>query len=430
MARKTNYDTLSQIEKRGPFDEYPIFPPGKDPQLCLSRNIGVQPFHLICEHDTVLAQLGGEGRVEFADAAVRFFDMRQGDFVYVPAGVPHCLSAESGSIVYRYKPEKPGLEAVAWYCPRCAGELHRETWDTERELPQEAYLRATSLFNGDAKLRTCKSCNAVHPPVDATASKWAEIAAELRAELGGVKQAPTGAKLDIERHPTKRPLHQNVYWVARMANAQLVPIFPYLDPGSIVPCISLFYGGPGTNVGHFVHYNTVDEVVVNFGSVLSYIKPGIARVGVKTHGVGSFDTADPPEGMGTINVITQRHPIGEAQREAIIFICQACKHEIVKREYDGNPHASPDSSYFRPALPTLATIIESAQTSEEYNARAEGAEVKCPKCGAANHVFPSHMWAWEEYRKRTRTTLAAIRSLADAVGRAGDNTQKTGEAAQ
>ena len=61
MARKTNYDTLSQIEKRGPFDEYPIFPPGKDPQLCLSRNLGVQPFHLICEHDTVLAQLGGEG---------------------------------------------------------------------------------------------------------------------------------------------------------------------------------------------------------------------------------------------------------------------------------------------------------------------------------------------------------------------------------
>src|SRR5262245_50074878 len=107
MARKTNFDTFSQITRRGPFDEYPIFPPGKDPQLCLRRNVGVQPFHLVCEHDTVLAQMSGLGKVEFIDSAVRDFAMRQGDFVYVPAGVPHRLSADTESVVYRFKPEFP-----------------------------------------------------------------------------------------------------------------------------------------------------------------------------------------------------------------------------------------------------------------------------------------------------------------------------------
>ena len=423
MARRPQYDTLAQIDRRGPFDEYPVFPPGKDPQLCLSRNVGTQPFHLICEHDTILAQLSGTGRVSFRDGEVRYFDMKPGDFVYVPAGFASRYTAETPSIQYRYKPEKPGLEAVAWTCPSCAAELHRETWDTARELPQEGYLRATARFNGDAALRTCKACGAVHPPVDASASKWAEIAAELRAEQGGAAQAPTGQKLDIKPHPTKQPLRENVYWVARMSYAQLIPMFPYLDAGSIVPCVSVFYGGPGTNVGHFVHDNSLDEVFLNFGSVESYIKPGFARIGTKTHGVGSFETADPPEGMSTINVITQRHPIGEKQRESIIFMCKSCKHEIVRHDYDGNPPLAPDADYYTPNLPTLATIVESSITAETYNAL--GPDIKCPKCGAENHNVPLRNWGWDEYRRRTRSTLRAMRSMREATAGAGAEAPKS-----
>ena len=424
MARRPQYDTLSQIGQRGAFDEYPIFPPGKDPQLCLSRNDCAQPFHLICQHDTILAQLSGTGRVEFQGGSVRYFDLKMGDFVYVPAGFAHRYTAATPSIQYRYKPEKPGLEAVAWYCPRCSAEIHRETWDTERELPQEGYVRATARFNADAALRTCKSCGTVHPAIDVSRFKWAEIAQELRAEFGGAPQPPTGEALAIAPHPWKQPLRENVYWIGRETYAQLIPMFPYLDPGSIVPCVSVFYGGPGTNVGSFVHVNTLDEVVLNFGSVQSYMKPGFARIGTKTHGVGSFDAADPPDGMSTVNVITQRHPIGAHQDESIIFLCHSCKQEILRRDYDGNPPTRSDAEYYTPEMPTLATIVESSVTAEAFNALGEN-EIACPKCGAANRPFPLRNWGWDEYRRRTRSTLSARHSMEEATWVAG-----TAQAAQ
>jgi len=423
MPRKTNFDTLAMAGMRGAFDEYPIFPPDKDTQLCLSRNQGTQPFWLICQYDTVLAQMSGRGRIAFHDSSVRYFDMVQADYVYVPAGVPHRYSAETESIQYRYKAGKPGLEAVAWYCPRCTAELHRETWDCARELPQEAYLRASARFNQDRALRVCKSCGTEHDSVDVSSSKWAEVAGELRAELGGAALPPLGDTPAIVPHKTRPPLHQNVYWFARMVNAQLVPMFPYLDAGSIVPCVNMFYGGPGSNVGHFVHYNTVDEIFVNFGAVQSWVKPGIARVGTRSHGVGSFDTKDDPEGMVIINVITQRHPFDVPQREATIMLCHECKHEIARRDYDGNPAPSPDSDYHRPGLPTFNTLIESSRTAEDFNALGE--TIPCPKCGAQNRSFPLHKWGWDEYRKRTLATVNAMRAFAQATAA----TDGTGEQA-
>src|SRR6185312_11278829 len=88
---------------------------GIDPQLHLSRNRVKQPFFLICEQDTMLAQMSGEARVEFRAGPVRYFDMTVGDFVYVPAGTPHRIVPKTESVHLRYKAEKPGLEAVAWY---------------------------------------------------------------------------------------------------------------------------------------------------------------------------------------------------------------------------------------------------------------------------------------------------------------------------
>jgi 3-hydroxyanthranilate 3,4-dioxygenase len=413
MARKTSVDTFEVAGSRGAYDEYPIFPPGKDPQLCLSRNDCEQPFFLICQHDTILAQLSGRGRIEFRDASVGFFEMVPGDFVYVPGGVPHRYRPEAESIQYRYKPEKPGLEGVAWRCPTCDGEIHRVIWDTARELPQEAYTRATDAFNRDAALRTCRSCGAVHPPVDVSGARWAGIATELRAEFGGAAQ-PSGEGLELAPRRGKHPLKQNVYWAVRMANAQLTPLFPYFDGGSMVPCVTIHRGGRASLVGHFVHFNTLDEIVLNFGAANSYIKPGMARVGTKTHGVGSRNTEPEPENAAAINVITQRHPIGEAQRESITFICHSCRHELEKREFDGNPAPSAGSEYFTPELPTFATIIESSQSAEAYNGM--GADIVCPKCGTANAAFPLDLWGWSEYRKRTRTTLSAMRSLAEAAG--------------
>jgi hypothetical protein len=413
MARRPQVDTFEAAQKRGAYDECPVLPLDKDPQLCLSRNDREQPFFLICQHDCVLAQLSGEGRIAFADASVLHFDMRPGDYVYIPAGVPHRFSPKTASIQYRYKALNAGLEGVAWYCPQCRTELHRDVWDTARELPQEGYLRATSAFAENEALRHCRQCGTVHPAPDLAGNRWAEVASELRGETGTAKQPPAQEALAIARHPTKQPMCENVYWIGRMANAQLVPMFPYLDPGSIVPCISLFYGGPDSAVGHFVHSNSVDEILVNFGAVESYIKPGVARVGTKIHGVGNMNGKPEPDGFAAINVITQRHPTDVGQQEAVTFICHSCKHELAKKEYDGNPKTSPDSEYFVPGLPTLATIIESSRTAEDFNALGE--DIVCPKCGTHNQRFPLQIWGWADYRRKTQGTVRSMRALEAAA---------------
>ena len=93
MKRKKSFSTFEEAPKRGPYDEYPMLPPGVDPQLCLSRNDAPQPFYLICEFDTVLLQMSGAGRLLLREAPVLYHRMEPGDFVYVPAGVPHRYAA-------------------------------------------------------------------------------------------------------------------------------------------------------------------------------------------------------------------------------------------------------------------------------------------------------------------------------------------------
>ena len=182
MARKKTFQILREAPKLGPYDERPMLPDDIDVQLHLSRNDRPQPFHLICEKDTLLAQISGRGRVEFRSTSVTSFALGPGDYVYVPAGTPHRLMPDSPSVTLRYKPALPGLEAVAWFCPGCGGELARETWDTVATVSQSAYLAACERFNADAVLRRCAGCGAAHEPVDLSPYRWAALADEIRAE--------------------------------------------------------------------------------------------------------------------------------------------------------------------------------------------------------------------------------------------------------
>jgi 3-hydroxyanthranilate 3,4-dioxygenase len=180
MGQRRGFKTFDEAAKAGPYDEYPMFPPGTDPQLCLSRNERPQPFYLVCSKDSVLVQMSGEGRVEFKDSPLLRCALEPGDFVYVPAGTPHRIVPASECVQYRFKAEHAGLEGVAWYCEACGTELRRDEWDTAELLPQEAYLRHCEAFNADRARRTCAKCGAVHPPVDISGNRWAKIAAELR----------------------------------------------------------------------------------------------------------------------------------------------------------------------------------------------------------------------------------------------------------
>ena len=97
MRRKNRFSTFKEAAARGNYDEFPMLEIGIDPQLHLSRNSVAQPFFLICEQDSMVAQMSGAARIEFRNSSVGYFNTEIGDFVYVPGGTPHRIVPKSES---------------------------------------------------------------------------------------------------------------------------------------------------------------------------------------------------------------------------------------------------------------------------------------------------------------------------------------------
>jgi hypothetical protein len=401
MKRKTRFDTFKEAPQRGSYDEFPMLELGIDPQVHLSRNTIAQPFFLICEQDTVLAQLAGEARVEFRNSSVNYFRMELGDYVYVPGGTAHRIVPKTESIHLRYKARFPGLEAVAWYADGGNEELGRVTWDCADELPQEACLRA------------CRERG-----IDVTPFRWAEVAAEIReaeaAELPRLAAKGDGAKLNAARRTattiapaddTRPPLKNNVYLFARIATGALTPLFPYTEPGSIVPCTTLHELSTSDPMGYFVHTNTVHEVNISFGTHDGYQLPGGCGVGPFRHGVGQ-KAGQINDKLMNLAVITQRQALGEPQHEALAFVCEQCDNVLHEHEYDAHEFPGELEGTVDTAIIGLPTSSQSAVARDEIN--DDEARRTCSKCGHVNpRVFQTDYWGWNEYRRRTRTVARA-----------------------
>ena len=424
MRRKNRLEIYKEAPARGQYDECPMLELGIDPQLHLSRNSAAQPFFLICGDDTVVAQMSGTARIEFRDSPVNYFDMALADYVYVPAGTPHRIVPKSESIHLRYKASQPGLEAVAWYSDKTHEEISRVTWNCADELPQEAYLRACRAFNADKKMRTCATTGAVLPEIDLGRFRWADLAAEVkeaeaaeraRAEKKAAVQPAAGrAGNAIPRaSDEKPPLKVNVYDFARVATAALAPMFPYLDPGCIVPCVTLQDPGKRGAPGYFVHYNTVHEVNISFGTAGSYQTPGGVQVGPYTHGVGAKPGQAANPGMFNIAVITQRQSVGIPQKEAIFFTCEKCNAEVLRHDYDA--HAYPDrlETPADPRLLGMPTIHQSSAAVEALN-QSEASRT-CKSCGHVNQAFPGPYWGWDDYRRRSHVIVKARNMMTEAA---------------
>ncbi|HLT35416.1 MAG TPA: hypothetical protein VK034_04000 [Enhygromyxa sp.] len=179
LARKKTFVVFNEAPKLGPYDERPMLPDSIQTQVFLSRNDRPQPFHLICEKDTLIAVFAGTGAVHMQLTSVRSFPLEPGDHVYVPAGTPTRLVPSSESIIMRYKAQHPGLEAVAWYCESCETELFRHTFDTAKTCSQAGYLDGCRAYNEDAGRRKCSSCGREHPAVDLAGYRWEQLAEQL-----------------------------------------------------------------------------------------------------------------------------------------------------------------------------------------------------------------------------------------------------------
>jgi len=426
MRRKNRFETYKEAAERSSYDEFPMLELGIDPQLHLSRNSVAQPFFLICEQDCIVAQMSGEARIEFRRSPANYFNLTLGDFVYIPGGTPHRLVPQTESIHLRYKAARPGLEAVAWYGDG-ADEMGRITWHCDEELPQEAYLRACRAFNDDAALRRSKSGGTILPPIDLSPFRWEEVAREVkeaeaferaRAQKKGATEVPhessrSGSRTVASPADDKIPLKVNIYDFARTATTALNPMFPYFAPGCIVPCIALQDPGHRGAMGYFVHYNTVQEVNLCVGSSGSFRISGGVSVGPTTHPVGDKPGQPSNPDMFYLGVITQRQSVGAPQKEAMIFLCEKCEKEVLRRDYDADAFPDRLDGPADAQLIGLPTISQSSAAAEAFN-QSEASRT-CPHCGHLNTPFPTAYWGWDHYRRRTAIAVAAKKLMSEAA---------------
>jgi uncharacterized protein with PIN domain len=412
-------DLFSVALKAGSYGELPATPGDLDPQIHASRNEGTQPFFLTCERDSLVVTLSGEGVVEFRDSNVRHFRVAPGDYVYVPGGTPHRIRAEGPMVQLRYKALDPGTEAVSWSCPECGTELWRHEFDATSEIPQRAYADATSRFNDNEDLRRCKKCSAAHPAVDVSGTHWDEIAAWLEAERADAP-APSTSADRLPAAKDREPLRTNVFELMRTTTTQLLPLFPYLGQGAMLPAGALFQGGPGKEYGRFFHRNTEEEVNVCFGGQGALGMGGVMFIGGKMHEVQAplLDVNDPNAFL--ISVITQRQQdIGREQRESVIFRCAECNNKLHQVDYSAD---LPDPD--RPELVTggklddvyemFPTMWGSILATDSFN--SDDAARTCTRCGHVNPPFPADIWGWQNYVDRHEVVNAA-RHLLDETAR-------------
>jgi len=414
-------DLFSVAQKAGPYGDLPATPAGLDPQIHVSRNEGVQPFFLTCERDSLVVTLSGEGFVEFRDSNVLHFRITPGDFVYVPAGTPHRIRAERSMVQLRYKALDPGKEVVSWHCPECNTELWRREFDATSEIPQRVYLETTAEFNGSDDLRRCAKCSAVHPPVDVSGAQWGEIATWLDAERA---DAPPRATNSDRLPPAndREPLRTNVFELMRTTTTQLLPLFPYLGPGAMLPAGALFQGRPGAQYGRFFHRNSEEEVSVCFGGQNALGAAGVMFIGGKMHEVQAplLDTNDPSAFL--ISVITQRQQDeGREQRESVIFRCSECNNKLHQVDYSAEL-PNPD----RPDLVTggraddeyemFPTMWGSILSTDSFNSDEKART--CTRCGHVNPPFPAEAWGWQNYVARHGVVNAARHLLDETASKA------------
>lgn len=177
--RKNGFNLFREAAKLSSFDEFPMLRPEVDPQIHLSRNDVDQPFHLICEKDTVIGQFSGESRVEFVDGPVRYFDLAAGDFTYVPAAAAHRVRTVTPGVMLRYKAREPGNETILWLCDSCRGELGRYDVNATAQPVQLGYQAASEKYNAELAGKDCPTCGTVAPPVDLAHFRWQAVAEKL-----------------------------------------------------------------------------------------------------------------------------------------------------------------------------------------------------------------------------------------------------------
>jgi len=120
-------------------------------------------FHLD-PFDEIFYQIQGDIVVHVMEGGrEQRIPVKEGEVFLLPKGVYHSPRRPAGTLgLVLERPRKPDeLDAIAWFCPKCAHKLHEVSFwcdDIEQVLG-----KAVQAFNADLALRTCKKCGTVLP---------------------------------------------------------------------------------------------------------------------------------------------------------------------------------------------------------------------------------------------------------------------------
>ena len=222
---------------------------------------------------------------------------------------------------------------------------------------------------------------------------------------------------------TREPLKANVFELMRNSSTQLVPMFPYVGRGAILPAGALFRGAPGARFGRFFHRNSEEEVAICFGAQGSMAQAGAMFIQGKMHEVGSplLDSNDPEAFV--VTVITQRQPDDGDQRESLTFRCSECNNKLFQFEFGATPpdgvehHADEFGGRDDDAYAMFPTMWGSFAAAAAFNADEKART--CGKCGHVNEPFPEDRWGWRRWVEHHEVVNAA-RRLLDASARSAE----------
>lgn len=216
------------------------------------------------------------------------------------------------------------------------------------------------------------------------------------------------------------PLSVSVFERMGKANTQLVPLFPYTDTGTIVPCGAMMWGGPERDHGQFFHWNTVNEVTLTWGSKGGMLNSGHLVATQKYHGVNSFLKDEKNPEFYTLVVVTQRQSPEADQLEAMVGKCEGCRREMIRYEYYAGPRGAVDFDATRygredDLIPQFPTLMGSLQYADIRNSD-EGRT--CAECGHVNELLDTDVWGWPRAVEQTRRANSAYHAIIAAAAAA------------
>jgi 3-hydroxyanthranilate 3,4-dioxygenase len=88
----------------------------------------------------------------------------QGSIIYTPAGIPHSprFPPDAFALISERKRQTGEIDRFHWYCPRCDGFLHEETFVVD-DYAADPVSKAYRRFFSSEDCRRCAQCGEVMP---------------------------------------------------------------------------------------------------------------------------------------------------------------------------------------------------------------------------------------------------------------------------